>query len=215
MESYISQFPDVRVRMETHTHTLPKYLISHVRYSFTPTPQERVAKRGRKLVDYDSSRHHLEAMQNAKKKDDVKIAKVRQTRYPCLLNLHNNDHLNKTTNSPHHGASLGTGSWGGKQNPDCLWGHQQRAEGWAPCSLWQVRSQKSAQSKIAEWHTIQINTSSCQVSNNLFILIMFFSFILFLKPNWMLCVSLHSHLKFAGHLLQGNDYCMCSSYYSQ
>ncbi|XP_014002229.2 bridging integrator 2 isoform X1 [Salmo salar] len=76
MESYISQFPDVRVRMETHTHTLPKYLISHVRYSFTPTPQERVAKRGRKLVDYDSSRHHLEAMQNAKKKDDVKIAKA-------------------------------------------------------------------------------------------------------------------------------------------
>uniref|UniRef100_A0A4W5LV79 Bridging integrator 2a n=1 Tax=Hucho hucho TaxID=62062 RepID=A0A4W5LV79_9TELE len=49
MESYISQFPDVR---------------------------ERVAKRGRKLVDYDSSRHHLEAMQNAKKKDDVKIAKA-------------------------------------------------------------------------------------------------------------------------------------------
>uniref|UniRef100_A0AAZ3S1S5 BAR domain-containing protein n=1 Tax=Oncorhynchus tshawytscha TaxID=74940 RepID=A0AAZ3S1S5_ONCTS len=49
IESYISQFPDVR---------------------------ERVAKRGRKLVDYDSSRHHLEAMQNAKKKDDVKIAKA-------------------------------------------------------------------------------------------------------------------------------------------
>ncbi|XP_029478233.1 bridging integrator 2-like [Oncorhynchus nerka] len=49
MESYMSQFPDVR---------------------------EKVAKRGRKLVDYDSSRHHLEAMQNAKKKDDVKIAKA-------------------------------------------------------------------------------------------------------------------------------------------
>ncbi|XP_064778565.1 bridging integrator 2-like isoform X2 [Oncorhynchus masou masou] len=49
IESYISQFPDVR---------------------------ERVAKRGRKLVDYDSSRHHLEAMQNAKKTDDVKIAKA-------------------------------------------------------------------------------------------------------------------------------------------
>ncbi|KAJ8016873.1 hypothetical protein DPEC_G00011870 [Dallia pectoralis] len=49
MESYISQFPDVK---------------------------ERVAKRGRKLVDYDSSRHHLEALQNAKKKDDVKIAKA-------------------------------------------------------------------------------------------------------------------------------------------
>nr|XP_034957471.1 bridging integrator 2-like [Zootoca vivipara] len=38
--------------------------------------KERIAKRGRKLVDYDSSRHHLEALQNAKKKDEAKIAKV-------------------------------------------------------------------------------------------------------------------------------------------
>uniref|UniRef100_A0A8C7NZY3 Bridging integrator 2b n=1 Tax=Oncorhynchus mykiss TaxID=8022 RepID=A0A8C7NZY3_ONCMY len=38
--------------------------------------KERVAKRGRKLVDYDSSRHHLETLQNAKKKDDAKITKV-------------------------------------------------------------------------------------------------------------------------------------------
>uniref|UniRef100_A0A674EIS8 Bridging integrator 2b n=1 Tax=Salmo trutta TaxID=8032 RepID=A0A674EIS8_SALTR len=37
--------------------------------------KERLAKRGRKLVDYDSSRHHLEALQNAKKKDDAKITK--------------------------------------------------------------------------------------------------------------------------------------------
>lgn len=41
-----------------------------------PPPQERIAKRGRKLVDYDSARHHLEALQNAKKKDEAKIAKV-------------------------------------------------------------------------------------------------------------------------------------------
>lgn len=38
--------------------------------------QERVAKRGRKLVDYDSARHHLEALQNTKKKDEAKVAKV-------------------------------------------------------------------------------------------------------------------------------------------
>lgn len=38
--------------------------------------QERVAKRGRKLVDYDSARHHLEALQSAKKKDEAKISKV-------------------------------------------------------------------------------------------------------------------------------------------
>ncbi|XP_059538860.1 bridging integrator 2 isoform X2 [Myotis daubentonii] len=38
--------------------------------------KERIAKRGRKLVDYDSARHHLEAVQNAKKKDEAKIAKA-------------------------------------------------------------------------------------------------------------------------------------------
>lgn len=51
MESYVGQFPDVR---------------------------EKIAKRGRKLVDYDSTRHHLEALQNAKKKDDVKINKAEE-----------------------------------------------------------------------------------------------------------------------------------------
>ncbi|XP_021466281.2 bridging integrator 2 isoform X1 [Oncorhynchus mykiss] len=40
--------------------------------------KERVAKRGRKLVDYDSSRHHLETLQNAKKKDDAKITKAEE-----------------------------------------------------------------------------------------------------------------------------------------
>ncbi|XP_059384188.1 bridging integrator 2a isoform X2 [Carassius carassius] len=49
MESYMIQFPDVR---------------------------EKVAKRNRKLVDYDSARHHLTGLQNAKKKDDVKIGKA-------------------------------------------------------------------------------------------------------------------------------------------
>ncbi|XP_033619524.1 bridging integrator 2 isoform X4 [Fukomys damarensis] len=39
---------------------------------------ERIAKRGRKLVDYDSARHHLEAVQNAKKKDEAKIAKAEE-----------------------------------------------------------------------------------------------------------------------------------------
>lgn len=38
--------------------------------------QEKISKRGRKLVDYDSSRHHLEALQTAKKRDDIKIRKV-------------------------------------------------------------------------------------------------------------------------------------------
>ncbi|KAK7898983.1 hypothetical protein WMY93_019836 [Mugilogobius chulae] len=51
MENYTSQFPEVK---------------------------ERVAKRGRKLVDYDSARHHLEALQSAKKKDDAKIVKAEE-----------------------------------------------------------------------------------------------------------------------------------------
>uniref|UniRef100_A0A8C5GIX6 Bridging integrator 2-like n=1 Tax=Gouania willdenowi TaxID=441366 RepID=A0A8C5GIX6_GOUWI len=51
MENYTSQFPEVK---------------------------ERVAKRGRKLVDYDSARHHLEALQSAKKKDEAKISKAEE-----------------------------------------------------------------------------------------------------------------------------------------
>uniref|UniRef100_A0A7N4NIL7 Bridging integrator 2 n=1 Tax=Sarcophilus harrisii TaxID=9305 RepID=A0A7N4NIL7_SARHA len=39
---------------------------------------ERISKRGRKLVDYDSTRHHLEAVQNAKKKDEAKILKAEE-----------------------------------------------------------------------------------------------------------------------------------------
>ncbi|XP_010004629.1 PREDICTED: bridging integrator 2, partial [Chaetura pelagica] len=40
--------------------------------------KERIAKRGRKLVDYDSTRHHLEALQSAKKKDEAKIARAEE-----------------------------------------------------------------------------------------------------------------------------------------
>ncbi|XP_052415557.1 bridging integrator 2-like [Carassius gibelio] len=51
MENYTGQFQDVK---------------------------ERVAKRGRKLVDYDSARHHLEALQNSKKRDEAKISKAEE-----------------------------------------------------------------------------------------------------------------------------------------
>ncbi|XP_077460031.1 bridging integrator 2b [Stigmatopora argus] len=51
MENYTSQFPEIK---------------------------ERVSKRGRKLVDYDSARHHLEALQSAKKKDDGKVSKAEE-----------------------------------------------------------------------------------------------------------------------------------------
>ncbi|XP_075173152.1 myc box-dependent-interacting protein 1 isoform X6 [Anomaloglossus baeobatrachus] len=48
MDTYLGQFPDIK---------------------------SRIAKRGRKLVDFDSARHHFESLQSAKKKDDTKIAK--------------------------------------------------------------------------------------------------------------------------------------------
>ncbi|XP_078184161.1 myc box-dependent-interacting protein 1-like [Callithrix jacchus] len=38
----------------------------------------RIAKQGRKLVDYDSARHHYESLQTAKKKDEAKIAKAEE-----------------------------------------------------------------------------------------------------------------------------------------
>ncbi|MCJ8729154.1 hypothetical protein PDJAM_G00102790 [Pangasius djambal] len=51
MENYTGQFPEVK---------------------------ERVAKRGRKLVDYDSARHHLESLQSTKKRDEAKISKAEE-----------------------------------------------------------------------------------------------------------------------------------------
>ncbi len=38
--------------------------------------QTRIAKRERKLVDFDSARHHFASIQKSKKKDEAKIAKV-------------------------------------------------------------------------------------------------------------------------------------------
>ncbi|XP_064595031.1 amphiphysin-like [Liolophura sinensis] len=46
--------------------------------SHFPPLKAKVAKRGRKLVDYDSARHTLEALQNTKKKDEAKIAKAKE-----------------------------------------------------------------------------------------------------------------------------------------
>lgn len=71
--------------------------------------QERVAKRGRKLVDYDSARHHLEALQSAKKKDEAKITKVAFEKWwegfwwdPCLNTsaFHSPDRLRKSSPGP-------------------------------------------------------------------------------------------------------------------
>ncbi|XP_030636927.1 myc box-dependent-interacting protein 1b [Chanos chanos] len=51
MDTYLAQFPDIKAR---------------------------IAKRDRKLVDYDSARHHFASIQKGKKKDEVKIAKAEE-----------------------------------------------------------------------------------------------------------------------------------------
>ncbi|VCW69322.1 unnamed protein product, partial [Gulo gulo] len=43
-----------------------------------PCQQNRIAKRSRKLVDYDSARHHLEALQSSKRKDESRISKAEE-----------------------------------------------------------------------------------------------------------------------------------------
>ncbi|XP_027000634.1 bridging integrator 2a isoform X3 [Tachysurus fulvidraco] len=83
IESYMSQFPDMRVIAHFYTH-ISTYHSLYLSLQFLPCQcifcvhQERVAKRGRKRVDYDSTRHHLESLQNAKKRDDIKINKAEE-----------------------------------------------------------------------------------------------------------------------------------------
>uniref|UniRef100_A0AAQ6ILM5 Myc box-dependent-interacting protein 1 n=1 Tax=Anabas testudineus TaxID=64144 RepID=A0AAQ6ILM5_ANATE len=48
MDSYLAQFPEIKAR---------------------------IAKRNRKMVDFDSARHHFASLQKGKKKDEAKIAK--------------------------------------------------------------------------------------------------------------------------------------------
>ncbi|XP_065484654.1 amphiphysin isoform X1 [Caloenas nicobarica] len=51
LDTYLGQFPDIKTR---------------------------IAKRSRKLVDYDSARHHLEALQSSKRKDESRITKAEE-----------------------------------------------------------------------------------------------------------------------------------------
>lgn len=77
MENYLAQFGDIKVPPGgVARHGTQRVVAEPPVSPPSTTPQERIAKRGRKLVDYDSARHHLEALQNAKKKDEAKIAKV-------------------------------------------------------------------------------------------------------------------------------------------
>lgn len=51
MDTFLSQFPDIKAR---------------------------IAKRDRKMVDFDSARHHFASLQKGKKKDEAKIAKAEE-----------------------------------------------------------------------------------------------------------------------------------------
>nr|XP_005287405.2 amphiphysin [Chrysemys picta bellii] len=51
LDTYLGQFPDIKTR---------------------------IAKRSRKLVDYDSARHHLEALQSSKRRDESRITKAEE-----------------------------------------------------------------------------------------------------------------------------------------
>ncbi|XP_059501808.1 amphiphysin isoform X2 [Stegostoma tigrinum] len=51
LDTYLGQFPDIKTR---------------------------IAKRSRKLVDYDCARHHLESLQHSKRRDDSKLTKAEE-----------------------------------------------------------------------------------------------------------------------------------------
>lgn len=82
MENYLAQFGDFKVPLVCGVGAGGGQRAGS--WLTLPPAQERIAKRGRKLVDYDSARHHLEALQSAKKKDEAKIAKVEPPTGPPL-----------------------------------------------------------------------------------------------------------------------------------
>lgn len=55
---------------ESLSHDLQEYIAKF------PEIKNKIAKRGRKLVDYDSARHNLDSLVNSKKPDQAKIFKV-------------------------------------------------------------------------------------------------------------------------------------------
>lgn len=48
----------------------------------------RVAKRSRKLIDYDSARHHFETLQTSAIKNERKVAKVQEDMLYTLYSLY-------------------------------------------------------------------------------------------------------------------------------
>ncbi|TNM94119.1 hypothetical protein fugu_002295 [Takifugu bimaculatus] len=67
LDTYVTQFPDIKAR---------------------------IAKRDRKMVDFDSARHHFASLQKGKKKDEAKIAKLSQNLNDIMTNLEEQRQLN-------------------------------------------------------------------------------------------------------------------------
>lgn len=65
--------------LDYHQNITDKSLLSMDTYlSQFPEVKARIAKRNRKMVDFDSARHHFASLQKGKKKDEVKIAKAEE-----------------------------------------------------------------------------------------------------------------------------------------
>ncbi|XP_026157633.1 myc box-dependent-interacting protein 1b [Mastacembelus armatus] len=65
--------------LDYHQNITDKSLLSMDTYlSRFPEVKARIAKRNRKMVDFDSARHHFASLQKGKKKDEVKIAKAEE-----------------------------------------------------------------------------------------------------------------------------------------
>ncbi|KAK2095887.1 hypothetical protein P7K49_024921 [Saguinus oedipus] len=102
LDTYLGQFPDIKhlttisiritsghkergniiiiLQFLNHLEIWNQYhldpLLDALRVSISSW--NRIAKRSRKLVDYDSARHHLEALQSSKRKDESRISKAEE-----------------------------------------------------------------------------------------------------------------------------------------
>lgn len=67
------------VWLDYHQNINDKSLVSMDTYlAQLPDIKARIAKRDRKMVDFDSARHHFASLQKGKKKDEAKIAKAEE-----------------------------------------------------------------------------------------------------------------------------------------
>uniref|UniRef100_A0AAQ6ABR5 Myc box-dependent-interacting protein 1 n=1 Tax=Amphiprion ocellaris TaxID=80972 RepID=A0AAQ6ABR5_AMPOC len=65
--------------LDYHQNVTDKSLVTMDTYlAQLPDIKARIAKRDRKMVDFDSARHHFASLQKGKKKDEAKIAKAEE-----------------------------------------------------------------------------------------------------------------------------------------